>query len=55
MFSWGVFRRMSDVLGELFFEKNVISCQILTSFAKSSILDVWQESEYVSTQWTIKD
>ena len=38
-----------------FFEKNVNSFQILTSFAKGSILDVWQESEYVSAQWTIKD
>ena len=29
---------------------NVNNFQFLTSFAKSSILDVWQESEYAPTQ-----
>ena len=32
------------------FGKNVNSLQFLNSFAKSSILDVWQESEYSSAQ-----
>ena len=34
--------------------KIVKDFQLLTIFAKSSILDIWQDSEYASIQWIIK-
>ena len=49
VFSRGVFRAMPSISDEAFV-KIVNDFQSLTIFAKSSILNVWQGSEYASAE-----